>query len=123
MDGTEYSASGTDVKMQIRFFKVMSVTASEGLMRLKVWMRLVWTDARLSWDPAEYGNVTTIYFQGMGYAGAEDNEIWIVQPAAIELLLRPSCAHWPSRVSAPARSRCTARRAAVQLERRHRAHA
>ena len=33
----EFSAAGTVVGLQIRFFKVESVKASEGAMRLKVW--------------------------------------------------------------------------------------
>ena len=35
----EFSAAGTVVGLQIRFFKVESVKASEGAMRLKVWVR------------------------------------------------------------------------------------
>ena len=46
-----YSAAGADVSMQIRFFKVESVKASDGNMRLKVWLRMSWTDERLAWDP------------------------------------------------------------------------
>ncbi|KAL1508391.1 hypothetical protein AB1Y20_004501 [Prymnesium parvum] len=80
--GTDYSESGTDIRMQIRFFKVMEVSASSGFMRLRIWLRLYWSDTRLSWNPADYGNLTHIYFQGMNYPGSEDCEIWVpdVQP-------------------------------------------
>jgi hypothetical protein len=54
----------------------------QGAMVLKVWFRLRWVDTRLSWDPAQYGNITKTYFQGMHYSGAEDSEIWTpdIQP-------------------------------------------
>ena len=37
--GVTYSAAGADIAMQVRFFKVESVRASHGDMRLKVWLR------------------------------------------------------------------------------------
>ena len=80
--GTHFSGSGTDVRMQLRFFKVQSVAATDGAMRLKVWLRLRWADTRLSWNESEYGGISTAYFQGDHIPGAEDNEIWIpdIQP-------------------------------------------
>ena len=77
-----YSKAGTDVSMQLRFFKVESVKASAGQMRLKVWMRLSWADERLSWDPALYGNVSYTTFQAANLANPEWTEIWLpdVQP-------------------------------------------
>ena len=41
----EFSAAGTVVGLQIRFFKVESVKASEGATRLKVWVRCKWQDS------------------------------------------------------------------------------
>jgi len=80
--GTRFSGSGTDVGIQLRFFKVQSVAATDGAMRLKVWYRLRWVDTRLSWNESEYGGISTAYFQGDHIQGAEDNEIWIpdIQP-------------------------------------------
>ena len=75
--GDDYSASGTTVEMQIRVFKVQSVNAAEGWMRLKIWMRQTWVDTRLSWDPSDFGGVTTTYFQADQIVGGEQNEIWI----------------------------------------------
>ena len=57
-----YSAAGTDVQLQLRFFKVESVTPAAGQMRTKVWWRSWWADERLSWDPNLYGGITEIYF-------------------------------------------------------------
>ena len=56
------SESGTDVSVQTRFFKVQSIEATAGSMRLKVWFRLTWMDHRLSWEPGDYSNVTTLWF-------------------------------------------------------------
>ena len=75
--GADYSDSGTDVNIQIRFFKVQVVSAAEGWMRLKVWMRMQWVDSRLAWDPSQYGGVTTTYYQGDHFGGAETAEIWV----------------------------------------------
>ena len=55
-----YSKAGADVALQLRFFKVDEITVSEGSMRLKVWWRQRWTDTRLAWDPAEFGNITQV---------------------------------------------------------------
>jgi hypothetical protein len=75
---SSYSAAGTDVEMQVRFFKVQNVKASDGSMKLKVWLRLYWKDTRLSWDPSAYGGITYAHFDGstesMGMAG---REIWL----------------------------------------------
>jgi hypothetical protein len=75
--GSCYSGSGTDVDFQIRFVKVHTVAAAEGSMRLKVWLRMYWDDTRLSWNESAYGGISTVYFSGTSFAGAEDNEIWI----------------------------------------------
>ena len=72
-----------DVALQLRFFKVESVAAADGRMTLKVWMRMTWTDERLSWKPSEWGGVTQLHFQGASLpAGGEITEIWLpdVQP-------------------------------------------
>ena len=49
---------GTLVEIGLRIFKVQHVDTSSGSLRLKVWLRLRWTDLRLAWDPADFGNVT-----------------------------------------------------------------
>ena len=72
-----FSAAGTVVGLQIRFFKVESVRASEGVMRLKVWVRTKWQDSRLSWDPQQYGNLTLLPFLGNSLSAPEDTEIWL----------------------------------------------
>ena len=41
------SETGTDVALQIHFFKVQSVRPAEGQMTIKVWLRMRWRDSRL----------------------------------------------------------------------------
>ena len=72
-----YSDSGTDVRMQIRFFKVESVDAAAGAMRVKVWFRLSWNDERLAWNPELYGGLTETYFHGKDNTDSQDSEIWL----------------------------------------------
>ena len=71
-----YSTSGTDVALQLRVFKLIDVSPATGLMQLKVWVRMSWSDTRLAWNISEYGDITQTTFQGEAYAGAETSEIW-----------------------------------------------
>lgn len=77
-----YSRAGTDVEMQIRFFKVDSVRAAEGLMRMKIWLRFQWVDERLAWEPEAYGNITEVQMNAASISAPEDTEIWLpdIQP-------------------------------------------
>lgn len=75
--GGHYSDAGTDVLLSVRFFKVQSVVAAEGKMRLKVWLRMNWVDTRLVWNATQHGDVDKVYYHCDNLAGAEDNEIWI----------------------------------------------
>ena len=56
----QYSGAGTDVELQVRFFKLDAVHASDGHIRLKVWFRMQWYDERLQWDAASW-NVTEVF--------------------------------------------------------------
>lgn len=93
-----YSDSGADVAVEIRFFKVLKVEPQDGLMELKVWFRLEWRDERLAWNISDFGGVTQTYYQCENYPGQESNEIWIpdVQPynalAGTAVTLEPSVA-------------------------------
>ena len=79
---SNYSAAGTDVTLQIRFFKVDSLSTTNGRLSIKVWWRCKWQDLRLSWDPAQYGNVTDVSFNAASQGVPEDSDIWLpdVQP-------------------------------------------
>ena len=72
-----YSQAGTDVGMQLRFYKVRAVSANEGSASLKVWWRMWWNDTRLSWDPAAYGGIKAVSFNAASFATPGDSEIWL----------------------------------------------
>lgn len=71
------SEAGTDVSLQLRFFKLDSVEAALGKMSVKVWWRMKWKDDRLSWDPNEYGNITEVKFHASSYSDPETADIWL----------------------------------------------
>ena len=77
-----FTEAGTDVHMSLRFFKVQAIRASEGAMELKVWLRMSWTDTRLSWEPADYGGITTTYLWADPTPTSGNSELWVpdVQP-------------------------------------------
>ena len=89
---------GTLVSFALRIFKVKDVDTSTGLLRLKVWFRLRWTDLRLAWDPAEFGGVTQAHMRAAAITNDQDSDIWLpdVQPynagEAISSTLEPSIA-------------------------------
>ena len=70
-------ASGTDVYMQLRIVKLLSVSTVTGTMQLRAWVRMKWEDSRLAWDASAYGGVDEIYVNGEPYAGAEMGEVWV----------------------------------------------
>lgn len=74
-------AAGTDVELQIRFFRLKEVRAAEGMLEVKVWWRSAWYDDRLRWDPANYGGVTEVQFLAP-HANDENAMIWLpdIQP-------------------------------------------
>ena len=74
---TNLSDAGTDVSLQIRFFKIESIEAANGKLRIKSWLRTSWTDTRLSWDPADYGGITQIRLQASSFSDPETSDIWL----------------------------------------------
>lgn len=73
----DYSEAGTDVQLNVRFYKLDEVNVASGTISYKVWFRLRWIDSRLAWDPAQYGGITEVRFQGASYSAPEDSEIWL----------------------------------------------
>lgn len=73
----ENNRTGLDVQLSINFHRVFAVEVTESTTDLIVWMRQVWNDPRLTWDPSEFNNITTMHFwvdEGIG--AAETSEIW-----------------------------------------------
>ena len=71
-----YSDAGTDVSLDVRFFKVESVLPAEASMRLKVWVRMAWTDTRLKWNETEFGGISETFFRVDGDPAGEVSQIW-----------------------------------------------
>ena len=78
-DGT----TGIEIGIQYRFFKVIKVDLASGQLVTKVWRRMRWMDHRLSWDPADWDNVTQVVIYPGAHSGgapdAIDNNMWTPQ--------------------------------------------
>ena len=71
---------GTQIHVQYRIFKVLSVDVATGRLVLKVWRRAWWFDERLKFDPADYGGLETIeaYPRAPNLAfDSPDNRLWL----------------------------------------------
>jgi hypothetical protein len=70
----------TQVGMQLRVFKIISIDAITGLMRLMVWKRVSWSDPRLAWNETRFGGVTDVRLHpGRGKEGRRpDDNVWQV---------------------------------------------
>ena len=69
--------TGVPVELGVNFHRVYSVDVINPVLDLVVWLRMAWTDPRLTWKPEEYGNLTKAWFWiGDGGAGGETSEIW-----------------------------------------------
>ena len=68
------SEAGTDVRLEVRFFKIDEVNIAKGIMRLNVWFRLSWTDERLAWQPSDHGGVS---FINLASPESEEIDIWV----------------------------------------------
>jgi len=67
----------TTVQVGINFHRVLDVNVVQSEIDLLTWMRFIWTDRRLSWDPAEYNGLDKIWFWVEAGAGmSETSEIW-----------------------------------------------
>ena len=75
--------NGIQIGIQYRFFKVIKVDLASGQLVTKIWRRMRWADHRLSWDPADWDNVTqVVVYPGAhsgGAADALDNNMWTPQ--------------------------------------------
>ena len=80
--------------MQVKFFKIQSLDAHEGSLKIKIWLRLYWQDKRLAWNKDDYGGLEDTQFWADPSPGSSGSEIWMpdVQPctaARLELTRSP----------------------------------
>ena len=73
----DYSAAGTDVRIQIRWYKLEAVSVETGTMTAKVWWRMKWYDKRLAWNASAYGGITRAEYRAHSYDDMEQSEIWL----------------------------------------------
>ena len=66
-----------EVGLQVRVYKIRSVSIAEARLSLQVWWRLWWVDERLTWRPEEHGNVSSVPFLAASFASPEVSEIWL----------------------------------------------
>ncbi|UPR01914.1 neurotransmitter-gated ion channel domain-containing protein [Chloropicon primus] len=79
--GANASAGNTTepvtVEVGINFHRVLEVDVVKSEVDLLTWMRFVWRDTRLSWDPEDYNGLDKVWFWVEDGAGlAETSEIW-----------------------------------------------
>jgi len=66
------------VEVGINFHRVLDVDVVTSQVDLLTWMRMIWTDKRLAWDPAEYDGIDNMWFWvESGAAMMETSEIWV----------------------------------------------
>ncbi|CAD6190467.1 unnamed protein product [Caenorhabditis auriculariae] len=58
------------VSMKVFLQQILSLDGKNQIMEVNAWLKYVWIDYRLSWDPRKYDNITSIRFAG------GENQIW-----------------------------------------------
>ena len=65
------------IQVGINFHRVLDVDVVKSEIDLLTWMRFVWTDTRLAWNPEDYNGLDKMWFWVEDGAGlAETSEIW-----------------------------------------------
>ncbi|VDM79174.1 unnamed protein product [Strongylus vulgaris] len=49
------------IRLQLRLSQIIDVHEIDQIMSCSVWLKQVWIDKRLSWDPKNYGGVSVLY--------------------------------------------------------------
>ncbi|EYC35719.1 hypothetical protein Y032_0992g3324 [Ancylostoma ceylanicum] len=58
------------VEMKVFLQQIVGLDGKNQIMELNSWLKFIWMDYRLSWDPEKYENVTSVRFAG------GENQIW-----------------------------------------------
>ena len=67
----------TTIEVGINFHRILEVDVVRSEVDLLTWMRFIWNDTRLSWDPEEYAGIDKLWFWIESGAGmSETSEIW-----------------------------------------------
>ncbi|CAI5442870.1 unnamed protein product [Caenorhabditis angaria] len=57
------------VTMKVFLQQVLMVDAKHQMVEINAWLKYVWTDYRLRWQPVDYDNITSVRFEG-------EDQIW-----------------------------------------------
>lgn len=68
--------TGVPVEMNINFHRILSVDIIHSTMDFIIWLRFIWFDPRLSWNPSEYNNITKTWFWEMSEIWTPDIELY-----------------------------------------------
>ncbi|VDM69172.1 unnamed protein product, partial [Strongylus vulgaris] len=49
------------IKLKLRLSQIIDVHEIDQIMTCSVWLKQVWIDKKLSWDPKSYGGVSVLY--------------------------------------------------------------
>ena len=66
--------NGASVQLGLNLYHVYKVDTPRTTVALHVWLRLAWHDARLAWDPAQYGGIDQVTFVA-GVASLEESQV------------------------------------------------
>ncbi|CAJ0957012.1 unnamed protein product, partial [Mesorhabditis belari] len=58
------------VEMKVFLQQIVSVDGKNQIIELNAWLKFVWIDYRLSWNPTKYENIKSVRFAG------GENQIW-----------------------------------------------
>ena len=66
----------TTIEVGINFHRVLDVDVVKSEVDLLTWMRFIWTDKRLSWDPEDWNGLDKLWFWVEAGAGmSETSEV------------------------------------------------
>jgi len=81
----------TQLGVQYKVYKIMSIDAPTSMLKLLVWRRLTWVDPRLRWNASEWGGIgELLVYPGIGKEGNRpDDNMWVpalqVYNAAVDI--------------------------------------
>ncbi|CAL2049845.1 unnamed protein product [Caenorhabditis brenneri] len=65
-----YPRNVLKVHMKVFLQQILNLDGQNQIIEVNAWLKYVWMDYRLQWDPLEYDNITSIRFAG------GENQIW-----------------------------------------------
>lgn len=68
----ENSTEVTRVRMKLKLAQILDVHEKNQIMTTMVWIKQVWNDSKLRWEPNQYGGVRTLYIPA--------DDIWYAAP-------------------------------------------